>query len=523
MSRFAWLLLITALIALTGCSELTSTGPYGVNRDASIVLASGQPNGLDPATGHSGAGGPVGHIFSGLVTLDIDLQMQPELAAGWDVSADGTVYTFHLHPNARFHDGRPVTADDVIFSWERALRPATESDTALTYLGDIVGAQAVADGSAETLAGARALDEKTVEVTIDAPKPYFLAKLTFPATFVVDRNNVTDPEWEHTPNGTGPFILNRWVDDDVLLLERNPDYYRRPAEVEHVVYLLGAGLPLSMYERGEIDLVGIGGRDLERVRDPNDPLSADLRTRPSFCTSYTGLNTTLPPLDDTRVRQAFALATDRSLLTEAIYKDNALVASGVLPPGMPGYSDVDGLDFNPEQARQLLADAGYDSLPPLVFSTAGYNDAGPIETALISMWEEHLGAAITVELIDPFAYLDELYAGNIGHFYNSGWCADYVDPENFLDVLFHSTAPANNTGFSDPAIDALLEAARVEPDSAERMDLYADIEQQLVDAAPRIFLSHGLDAVLVTPRLENYVLTPISVPQWHRVSLAPTR
>ena len=366
------------------------------------------------------------------------------------------------------------------------------------------------------------IDDKTLEVTIDAPKPYFLSKLTFPTAYIVDRNNVTDPDWEHNPNGTGPFKLTRWDDDEVLLLERNNDYYRKPANLEHVVYLLGAGLPLSMYERGEIDLVGIGGGSLERVRDPNDPLSADLHTIPSLCTSYTGLNTTLPPLDDVRVRQALSYAIDRERLVEGLFKDNALVANGILPPGMPGYSDIDGYEFDPERARALLAEAGYDELPPLVFSTSGYNDAGPVETALISMWEENLGAEITVELIDPFAYLDELYARNIGHFYSSGWCADYADPENFLDVLFYSTAPANNTGFSDPEIDALLEAARVETNVETRMALYADIEQRLVDAAPRILLSHSLSSVLVSPRLEGYELTAISVPQWHHVSINAT-
>jgi oligopeptide transport system substrate-binding protein len=226
----------------------------------------------------------------------------------------------------------------------------------------------------------------------------------------------------------------------------------------------------------------------------------------------------LPPLDDVRVRQALSYAVDRERLIEGLYKNNALVADGILPPGMPGYSDIDGYEFDPERARALLREAGYEQLPPLVWSTSGYDTAGDIESAVISMWEEHLGAEITVELIDPFAYLDELYARNIGHFYTSGWCADYADPENFLDVLFHSDAPANNTGFSDPEIDALLEAARVEPDATTRMALYADIEQRLVDAAPRILLAHDLNTILVSPRLQGYELTPISVPQWHRVT-----
>ena len=163
-------------------------------------------------------------VFSGLVALDRNLNLIPDLAESWDVNEDGTVYTFHLRPNARFHDGRPVTAEDVIYSWDRAANPETNSDTVLTYLGDILGVKERHDGSATTITGLKALDPHTLQVTIDKAKPYFLYKLTFPTAFVLDKANVeSGPEWYRTPNGTGPYRLTRWDRFKLMLYKRNDE------------------------------------------------------------------------------------------------------------------------------------------------------------------------------------------------------------------------------------------------------------------------------------------------------------
>ena len=473
---------------------------------------------------HGGPSGPLGHIFTGLVSLDRDLQIQPELAAGWQVSEDGLVYTFYLRKNAVFHNGRPVTAQDVIDSWERAADPATGSDTAGTYLGDIVGVNEKLAGEAASISGLRALDEYTLEVRLRQPVVYFLAKLAYPVTFVVDRENVDEPDWERRPNGTGPFTLQTWRDDDVIILEPNDNYYLEPAYVRNLVFLLGPGLPLSMYEKGEIDLVGIGGDTLERLRDPNEPLAEELQTAVSMCTSTIGLNARKPPFDDARVRQAFNYALDRERLLNTFSRGNALLAEGPLPPGMPGYGGLEGegYTFDPQKARQLLAEAGYADpadLPPLTYTTSGYGDAGAYVTAVISLWQETLGVTIEPLVIDPFIYFDELYGGNTGNFFTSGWCADYPDPQNFLDVLYHSESQQNLGGFSDPQLDALLEKARVEKDVARRLAMYQEAERMIVREAPAVFVSHGITAVLVKPYLEGYVLTPIGIPQWHRVRI----
>ena len=523
--------LITGLLLVTACarseSGSSSSGQswqsIGVNPSEAIMLTGSQPLTMDPALTLGGPDSPLGHVFSGLVMLDTALQVQPDLAAGWDVSDDGLSYTFFLQPGARFHDGRPLTAQDIIFSWERAADPATGSDTVLTYLGDIEGIAEKRAGTATTISGLQALDEHTLAVRLTAPDVTFLSKLAYPVAFVLDSMNVGQSGWERRPNGSGPFKLKTWQDDDLIILERNDDYYRQPALVPQVVYDLGPGLPLSRYETGQIDLVGIGNSTLERAQDPNSPLSEDLRTVVSLCTSSIGLNNQLPPFDDLRVRQAFNYALDKERLIETFAGGNALVANGPLPPGLPGYGGLEGesYPYDVEKARVLLAEAGYADgadLGTLTFTTQGYGDAGAYITAVITMWQEALGVTIQPVVLDPFAYYDQLYAGNFGHFFASGWCADYPDPQNFLDILYRSGSEQNLARFSDPAIDALLDEARIEQDIAARLAMYQEAERRIVKAAPVVFTSHAMTAVLVSPRLENYVLTPMGVPQWHRVA-----
>jgi ABC-type transport system substrate-binding protein len=376
---------------LAGGSAENPAADYGVERENALYMVGGQPQTLDPAKTRGGASGAIGGIFSGLVYLDADLQVKPGLAAGWEVSPDGTLYTFYLREDATFHDGRAVTAEDVVFSWERAVDPAAESDTAMTYLGDIVGTAEKHNGQTSTITGLQVIDEHTLAVRIDAPKVYFLSKLTYPVSFVVDQENVDKPDWEYAPNGTGPFTLQEWQDDEILILAANENYYLEPPSVSHVVYLMGAGIPLTLYEQGQIDRVGVGGATLERVQDPNDPLYPDLRIGVNMCTGMIGLNSSEPPFDNPLVRQAFSYAFDRERFISGLLKGNALPAFGPLPPGMPGYSgELQGYEYDPERARALLAEAGYADpadFPTITYSTAGYGSVGSTVTAVNNMWQ----------------------------------------------------------------------------------------------------------------------------------------
>jgi oligopeptide transport system substrate-binding protein len=491
---------------------------YGIPRDQALVLAGGEstnPREYDPATTH-GSGDKL--LFSGLVSFDPQLNLIPEIASSWDVSPDGTVYTFHLRPDARFHNGKPVTAQDFVYSWERAADPETNSNNVLTYLGDIVGVQDMRDGKADRISGLQALDDHTVQVTIDAPKPYFLMKLTYPTAFVVDRENVeSGEEWYRAPNGTGPYRLARWDSFKSMLYERNDDYYLEPAKIPYVIVQLYSGYPLRLYESGEIDISGVGGNDLQRFTSPDEPMSKELLNGVSLCTSMIKFDVTQPPFDDPKVRQAFSLAFDRDKYIDIVEEGDALPAIGALPPGLPGYNvDLKALPYDPAQARQLLAESKYgsaDKLPPIVYTSSGHgSDASSSVAALAQMWQQNLGITITVENLDPNKYYDLVRDGQHGQLLGGGWCADYPDPENFLDVLFHTGSEQNLGNYSNPEIDRLLEAARVERNVTRRLEIYQQIEQMIVDDAPVIFMNHSLSHLLVKPYIKGYVLSTIGVP-----------
>jgi oligopeptide transport system substrate-binding protein len=491
------------IAALTTGMTLEKPRLYGIARDQALVLAGGEstnPREYDPATTH-GSGDK--RAFSGLVSFDPQLNLIPELASSWDISPDGTVYTFHLRPDARFHNGKPVTAYDVIYSWERAADPQTKSDTVLTYLGDIVGVKERNAGQVDFISGLEAIDEHTLQVTIDAPKPYFLHKLTYPTAFVVDQENVeSGSEWYRAPNGTGPYQLARWDSFKSILYERNDDYYLEPAKIPYIIYQLYTGDPLRLYESGDVDVTGIGGSSLPRFQDPEEPMHADLRDGVGLCTGMIIFDNEQPPFDDPKVRQAFSLAFDREKYIDIVTHNNALPARGVLPPGLPGYNTaLQGLPYDPEKARQLLAESKYggaDKLPLIVYTSGGHgSDIGSSVSALAQMWQQNLGITITVENVEPDKYSDLVHAGQHGQMFSGGWCADYPDPENFADALFHTGAQQNQSHYSNPQVDALLEQARTERDVTKRMQLYQQAEQLIVDDAAVLFTTHGLSHVLV--------------------------
>ena len=499
----------------------------GVNRSQALFLSGGESTNsrdYDPATEHD-AGDK--RLFSGLVSLGPDLGITPELAGSWDISTDGTVYTFHLRTNAKFQDGRPVVAQDVIYSWERAANPATQSDTVLTYLGDIVGVAEMHAGSADHISGLKALDEHTLQVTIDAAKAYFLFKLTMPVAFVLDQKNVeSSSEWYRTPNGTGPYKLTRWDSFQLMVYDANQDFYLGAPSIPQIVVELYSGIGIRLFESGEIDMTGISSSDVARVLDPADPLHADLYSGVSLCTEYVVFDVNKPPFDDVKVRQAFTMAFDRQKYIDVVNNGVGILAKGPYPPALPGYNlDLQGLPYDPAQARQLLAKSKYggsQGLPPIVFTDAGIgNTAGPSVAAMAQMWQQNLGVTITIDNLEPDKYYDLLYSGQHGQLFSGGWCADYPDPENFADVLFHTGAQQNIGNYSNLALDAVLDQARGEQDVNKRIQLYQQAEKMIVQDAPALFISHGVSYELVRPTVKGFVLTPIDIPLERYLRLQP--
>ena len=509
ISVFLSAVLLCSLL-LIGCQlerEATTLNLYGID-----------PITLDPAvSGEMTSHEYIQQIFGGLVCLDDSLEPAPDIAQRWEVSADGRTYTFYLRRDVKFHDGRKVKAEDFKFSWERACNPDTGSLTAATYLGDIIGVKEVLAGQAGEISGVRVIDDYTLQVTIDAPKSYFLSKLTYPTAFVVDRANAeSGREWWRQPNGTGPFKLKEWEEENLLVLEKNKHYYGEKAEVGSVVFQLWGGVPMNMYETGEIDVAGVSLIYIDKVTDKAGPFYQELQVVPELSFSYIGFNATRPPFDDVNLRRAFSQAIDKDKLVSLVFRDMVQRADGILPPGMPGFNeDLSGLYFDMNRAKELIATSRYGSvagLPPITITTMGWGGfiSSGLE-AIIQEWRQNLGVEVEVRQLEPQRFLYHIKEEKDDMYY-LGWVADYPHPQDFLDILFHTGADNNAGEYSNPEVDALLERANVELDYDLSMALYQQAEQKLVNDAACIPLWFGRNYVLVKPYVSGYELNPMALP-----------
>ena len=465
-------------------------------------------------------------IHAGLVALSPDLVLVPDIAERWERSDDGLVYTFYLRPNARFHDGKPITAHDFKWSIERAARPETGSPVADTYLNDIVGAQAVFDGEATEMTGIKVIDARTLQITIDAPKAYFLAKMTYPTAYVLDQENVESGgrNWFDEPNGAGPFRLKEYRIGERIVLERNELYHREPPNIEALEMNLAGGQAMAMYENDEIDITGVGLFDLERVSDPTHPLNKELIVAPpDFNITYIGFNTNMNPFDDAKFRQALNHAINKELIATEVLSELVVPAYGILPPGFPAYqTDIQGLRYDPERARQLIAESRYadpatrDRIVITVPGTGGI--IGIDLEVILNMWEDVLGIEVEIQHVEWATYLEDLQEQKFQAFAGLGWEADYPDPQDFLDILFHSESSLNHGGYHNTAVDAVLEEARIESDVAKRVALYRQAEEMIVaDAAWVPLWYQGERHVLLKPNVQNYRITPMIIPKLREV------
>ncbi len=520
---------LSAGLLLTGRGEQGGASTSGTtkagstdNRPASgrLRLASGDPITLDPhLAGDAGSAEYIVEIFSGLMTIDRDLNVVPDLAESFDVSADGKVYTFRLRDNALFHSGRRVTASDVKWSIERASSRGLQSSVGLAYLGDIVGARENFFGTAKDVRGVEVVDERTVRFTLDAPKPYFLAKMTYPTSFVVDKDQVeSNPRnWTRKPNGTGPYKIREWRVNERLVLDANERFYLGAPKVKEVLYELAGGATLTRFENDELDVSGVGLQDIERARDPNSPLGKLYKSFPEFSISYIAFNVTSPPFDDVNVRRAFALAMDRKRIAEVTFNNMLSPATGVLPPQLPGFTPTDKTyQFNPEAAKQALAASRYgsaDRLPPVVITEVGAGAEGRVDTqAFLEQWRTILGVRVEIRQTDAASFFADQDAGRLQMF-NSGWIMDYPDPEDVLDLKFHSGSELNDLNYKNDEVDDLLNRARVERDPQRRLQLYQDAEKRIVEDAVWLPLYFANSHVVVKPEVKGWFEAPMVTPR----------
>jgi len=500
----------------------TGDGEASGGEDASgrLRLAGSDPVTMDPhLAGDSGSAEFIVEIFSGLVTISPELNIELDLAESFEVSDDGLVYTFTLRDDIFFHQGRPVTAEDVKWSMERAASRELASPTALAYLGDIIGVRERFYEGADSIPGIEVIDDRTIQLTIDEPKPYFIAKLSYPTAFVVDQQQIeANPRgWTRRPNGTGPYRLQEWRLGQRIVLQANARYHLGTPLIEEVLYELSGGSTLTRFENGELDVSFIGVNDIDRARDPESDIGPLYQVFPQFTISYLALNTNVPPFDDVNVRRALGFSIDRTLIAEVTFNNMLAPATGILMPQLPGYTPGDKtFAFDPDEARRLLAASKYGSaenLPEIVLTEVGGGAEGRIDTqAFIQQWREELGIDVRIEQTDFATILARQDEGSLQMF-NAGWIMDYPDPEDILDLKFHSGSALNDVNYSNAGVDAILEEARIEQDAGRRLELYQEAERLIIEDAAWLPLYFSQSHVVINEDVEGWFEPPMVIPR----------
>jgi oligopeptide transport system substrate-binding protein len=484
------------------------------------------PTSLDPIqVRDTSAAEIVVEVFGGLVTLDTDLNVVPDLAESWEISPDGRVYTFRLRDNALFHNGTRVTAQDMKFSLERAADPQNASPTVLTYLGAIEGVADRFANRADEISGVQVIDDRTIQITITEPRDWFLKELTYPVAYVVDSSQIQrDPRgWIRQPNGTGPFRMVDFVPGQRIVLAANSRYHLGAPSLDQVIIDLAGGSLLTRYENDEVHIAFVPAIELEAVQAGTSPLSRDYTPQPQLTLMYLAFNSSEPPFDDPNVRQALAMTLDRERINDVLYFGTQRVADGITPPGIPGHDpSVTSYPYDPDEARRLIAESQYaNNMPRIVLTFAGGGAvASPLLEAIQSLWRDELGIDVELQAVDFAAYLREVRRGTF-QMYSAGWAADYPDPENFVDKLFAADSPQNELGYDNPEAQALIEEARREQDSERRFQLLAQAEQMIIDDAVVIPLIWPVDHQLVKPCVQNWPEIPMIVPRFRYVEIDP--
>ncbi|MEN9938974.1 MAG: hypothetical protein RLZZ387_5553 [Chloroflexota bacterium] len=475
-------------------------------------------------------------VFSGLIRLDERLEVKPDGAESWEVSPDGTVYTFTLRESLAFGDGTRVTAADFVYAINRALQPETASFGAPSQLGRIVGAQEVVEGAAREASGVRALDERTLEITLAAPQAHFLAQLSYPYTFVVPRELVESGEdWQRRAYGTGPFRVASVAPGEAIRLEANEHYWAGRPGVAQVVMPLSpdAETAYQRYQAGELDIMGNRDNPVPAERIAEAQATPDFRSAALLTTRYIGFNNRRAPFDSADVRRAFALAVDKQAIAEGPLDGTVIPADRILPAGMLGTQfPVRPLAHNPESAREALEQAGFPggaALPPVTISYAVEGDNATVVEALRQAWKEHLGIDVSAEALPLDEFIKKLDTTYFSpedpeslDLYLSVWGADYPDPQNFLSQQLTTGNRNNNGHFSDPDFDRLVAEADQLYDRAQierRLQLYNQAEQIAIDKVGWLPLFYPRFNILLHPRVEGLRVTPngLVAPDWTQV------
>jgi len=509
MRVWHWIAILALFLALSsGAPSLTPGAEEQVFRINNMV----EPESLDPGVV---TGVPehriLSNLFEGLTTTDSkDLSPRPGMAASWTVSKDGLINTFKLR-NARWTDGKPVTADDFLYAWERILNPKTGAKYAqqLFYVrnGEEYNKGRITDFSQ---VGVKALDDRTLQVTLRCPTAYFLDLTSFYTLYPVPRWAIEAHGKDWVKPGkivsNGPFRLVSWVPQKELVLEKNPQHWdAAKIKLQKVVFIPtdDVNTAFKQFQAGESDWVPqVPTPHIDAVRN-----RSEFYVTPYLGTYYFRFNVTKPPVNDVRVRKALSMAVDRESLTKFVTKTGEIPAGTFVPAGMPGYEGAKGLGFDVAAAKKLLAEAGYPDGKgfPKVELSYNTNELHRVVTqAVQQMWKDSLGIQVDLVNVEWKVYLARQSSLDY-QISRAGWIGDYVDPNTFLDMWI--TGGGNNqTGWANKRYDELIgQAACKIVNTKDRMRALQEAEKILVmDEVPIMPLYTYVNKGMLSRRVKGW-------------------
>ena len=435
-------------------------------------------------------------IFDGLVQFDPTLMVSPGLADFWKASRDGLMWTFTLKKGVRFHHGRELTAEDVVYSLTRILDPATRSGAADLFL-HIRGAREFRERRAATVSGLTALDRSTVQIVLTEATVPLVSLLAIGHAKIVPKDIVSKEgeAFGRHPVGTGPFKFVRWEPNHEIALAANDTYFGGRPRLSQIVFRIFTGdrwdASFDAFQKGQLEDTIPPSRGYTEVIQ--DPRWAYVK-RPMMSIRFYGFNTRMKPLDDRRVRLALVHAIDRQGLINDVHLGRYTLARGILPPGSLGFNPkLTSPDYQPGRARELLAEAGYPGgrgLPPIRITASVNADAVVREHDYVRRALAAVGVKADFEYVTDWPKFSKALAEHRLQAFMYAWYADVPDPDNFLAKLFHSKSPRNLFSYDNPAVDALLTLARTETDVQRRVAAYRRAEEKILDDAPFIPILH---------------------------------
>lgn len=489
-----------------GCSgRRTGTDPSNVLRFAINDDPRSMEPGLSPLLSDSII---ALNLHVGLFKYDRDSILRPYLVREWGLSDNRLTYTFALHDNWKWHDGRAITAMDFKTGWERYLDPKLGAWGA-SYLTSIAGAHEMLNGGSTELKGVEAPDARTLRVTLAYPDPLFLLRLGATATWIAPPEAVVkgQAKWIGSPFGGGPFKFVEWQPHSRIVLKANEEFHGAVPALGRLEFLVipDTATVLNMYRSGDLDIAPMGATELRGLK-PDPVISQEIYYSSSAQLIYLGLNgARVAAFKDARVRQAFTRAINRKTICEDVLFGAWSQASEFVPPGIAGHTDEVGLSYDPAAARTLMADAGFKDgrgFPTVQLTVYGSTELTAAE-ALAAQLDQNLGVKVEVRRVEPGALYDGLRRGRWDAFLG-GWTADYLSAEQWLYRLLHRGSETNFTGYSNDKFEELIDKAIHASTPEEQGHWWAEANRIATADAAFIPLAYGRFVFLVKPNISGF-------------------